>query len=73
MTATMDIRVKITDKFNSLINNETLSKDVEKGIYNYSIEKAHEMNIKPLWKNKHFMNIYKNKCISIWSNLKKDS
>ena len=73
MTTVTDIRDKIVGKLNLIIKDEQLSKEVEKGIYNYSIEKAKEINIKPLWKNKHFINIYKNKSISIWSNLNNNS
>lgn len=67
------IRKNIINKFDKIIENPKISTDIEKGIYNYSIEKAKEISIKPLWKNKHFTNIYKNKAISIWSNLNKNS
>ena len=68
-----DIRQKMIDKLSSLINDKLIATNVEKGIYNYSIDKAKEINIKPIWKNKHFLNIYKNKVISIWVNLNNNS
>ncbi len=68
-----EIRKKIVDKLNKIIKNKKITTEVEKGIYNYSIDKAKEINVKPLWKNKHFSNIYTNKAISIWVNLNKES
>ncbi len=68
-----DIRKQIIAKFKQLLKNDEITTKIEKGIYNYSIKKAKEVNVKPNWKNKHFQQIYKNKCISIYSNLNKNS
>ena len=67
------IRSKLINKIDSLVNNKKITKNIEEGIYNYSIEYCKDNDIKASWKNKHFYNIYKNKAISIYSNLKKDS
>ena len=67
-----EIRKSIVNKFNNIVNKKDSIK-IEKGIYNYCLEYAKTNNIKTNWKNKHFKSIYKNKVISIYSNLKEDS
>ncbi len=66
-------RIKIVIKYNSLLNNLQLSKIIEKSIYNYCIDVAKQRNILRSWKNKVFLNLYLNKCISIYSNLNSDT
>ena len=68
-----EIRSKIINKLNTMIENKKLTSDIEKGIYNYSIQWCKDNNIKASWKNKQFCNFYRNKCISMYSNLNKDS
>ncbi len=64
------IRQQIVEKLNKFINNKTKSIGVEKGIYNYVIDYAKKEEIQPNWENNLFCEIYKNKVISIFSNLK---
>jgi len=66
-------RIKMVIKFDTILNNLRLSKIIEKGIYNYTIDTAKSRNITRLWDDKVFYNLYMNKCISIYSNLSKDS
>lgn len=69
-----------TDKrdffINTLISDceltELESKDLEIGVYNWSIQNAKEMNIPRNWKNSQFCMLYQDKCISVYSNLNKD-
>ena len=48
-------------------------KNLEIGIYNSSIREADKRGIIKKWENVHFRTLYKNKCISIFSNLKKNN
>ncbi len=66
-------RIKFVIKFNSLLDNLQLSKIIEKSIYNYCIDVAKKKNIIRSWSNNVFHNLYMNKCISIYSNLKSDT
>jgi len=66
-------RIKMVIKFDSILDNLQLSKNIEKSIYNYVIDVAKEKNITRLWSNNVLLNLYINKCISIYTNLKKDS
>tara|TARA_B100000035_G_C20911274_1_gene514079 strand:+ start:345 stop:875 length:531 start_codon:yes stop_codon:yes gene_type:complete len=68
-----DYRIKIVIKFDKILNNLQISKNLEKGIYNYIINVAKEKNIPRLWSNNVFYNLYMNKCLSIYSNINKDS
>ena len=67
------IRNFCVEKFNSEINNIYQSKLLERDIYNHTIEIAKQKNYKRNWDNKIFKNLYLNKIISIYTNIKKDS
>tara|TARA_B100000795_G_C22735696_1_gene413256 strand:- start:643 stop:1152 length:510 start_codon:yes stop_codon:yes gene_type:complete len=69
----IEIREKMIEKFMKLSNDEYISKSLEVGIYNYCIATSDKNDIVKKWNNDLFRNIYINKCISIYSNLKKDS
>ena len=66
-------RQKIITKLNQIIKNKQKSTGVEKGIYNFSIDYAKSQNIMPNWDNKLFCEIYKNKVVSIYSNLQNEN
>ena len=68
-----EYRIKIVIKFDKILNNLKLSKNIEKGIYNYVINIAKVKNIPRLWNNNVFYNLYMNKCLSIYVNINKDS
>ncbi len=42
-------RIKMVIKFDTILNNLRLSKIIEKGIYNYTIDTAKSRNITRLW------------------------
>jgi DNA-directed RNA polymerase subunit M/transcription elongation factor TFIIS len=52
---------------------EELAKDLETGIYNWSLKTADSYNIPKIWSDKIFMNIYTNKGRSVLINIDKDS
>lgn len=66
-------RFTIVKMFEKLINDKLLSLKIEKGIYNYVIQKSKEKNIKRYWSNKNFKEFYLTKIRFVYSNLKKDS
>ena len=68
----------IYNKINTLLENKTphnkkISENIEKGIYNNILDIADEKSIIKSWENDLFKNLYVNKAISIYSNLKSDS
>ena len=71
--STDETRIKMVNKFNTILNNLRLSKIIEKGVYNYIIDTAKQKAITRLWEDKVFNNLYLNKCISIFVNLNEDS
>ncbi len=66
-------RMKMVIKFDQLINDIKISKNIEKSIYNYIIEVSKNRDIIRSWKNKVFYNLYINKSLSIYINLNKKS
>lgn len=57
----------------SLNEINKLTSDIEKGIYNKTIEKANQKNLIKKWDNAIFRELYKNFTIQVYSNLKSDS
>ncbi len=67
------IRNSCVKKLNSLIDDDSLSRNIEKSIYNFVIDNARENNINRRWNNKIFYNLYFSKIRSIYINLNKNS
>ena len=68
----MDLRekfIELIDTKKHIKLNKTLIKDLEIGIYNWSIDFADKHQIIKNWENDKFKKIYINKCVSIISNL----
>ena len=70
-TTSIDVREFMREKFFTLTNDEKISRRIEKGAYNFSIEKAENNKILKKWSNSLFRQIYINKCRSLYANLKK--
>ena len=66
------LRSKIIDKINGIVNNENISKNLEKGIYNYSIKEGERNNIIKKWDNELFVIIYLQKLKMILCNIKNE-
>jgi DNA-directed RNA polymerase subunit M/transcription elongation factor TFIIS len=64
-----DIRNRVVLKLNKCVKRIKLSRQIEKGIYNYCIEYAINKNIKKSWMNPLFYRLYMSKVISIYSNI----
>lgn len=69
----MSIRETMKQKFMQIIDDEKCVRRIERGIYNYSLDKADKKNIVKLWDNNFFKQIYIDKCRSLYSNLSKHS
>lgn len=63
------IRDKILLKFNDLLHDPTMAKNIELGIFNASILEAGKRNISKKWTEPRFLNLYVMKSISVYSNL----
>ena len=51
-------RPDIVNKLDSVIHNEKISENLEKGIYNYSLDVADKKNIIKKWDNQYFVILY---------------
>ena len=60
-------------KFNSLLNNNDISKKIENSIYNYAIYQAKIKGIEENIEDVYFKRIYVNKIITLYNNLDKNS
>ena len=67
------IREKYVLHFDKVIDNESLSRQVEKSIYNYIISFSREKNIQRNWSNKIFYKLYVSKVMSVYLNLNQNS
>lgn len=63
-------RKNIKGKINGIINNEKQSINLEKGIFNYSLQQAKRLKIVKKWDNKPFVNIYLSHLKTIYENIK---
>lgn len=63
-------RNKVRSILMSLIQHETKSINVEKGIFNYAIREATQRRIVRKWDNKFFVMLYVDKFKSLWLNMR---
>jgi transcription elongation factor S-II len=63
-----NIRKKIDEK----LKNEVASRNLEKGIFNYTLKEADRLRVVKKWDNKFFVQIYLSHLKSILSNLNPD-
>ena len=66
-------RKNIILKLNKIIKKKKFSVNLEKGIYNWSINEAKKRNIIRKWSNPIFLMLYCDRMKSIWLNLNKKS
>ena len=65
-----EFRSNVCKKLHIILEDETLSINMEKGIYNYTIKEANSRKIVKKWENAHFAQIYVDRFRSIFINLK---
>ena len=68
-----DFRNKICNNLNLLLLDDNISLNLEKGIYNYSIDHANKLNVVKKWDNIYFVKIYLDRVKTIRINLKNDN
>lgn len=68
-----DLRKRSIEKFNNILNDNTLSADLEKGIYNSCISESNSRGIQKKWENNLFRGIYNDKIMHILLNLDEKS
>jgi len=61
------LRVFVVDKLTNFIDNK-YAKNIEKSIFNFTIQHAKKVGITPAWENKRFKEYYKHKYLSILHN-----
>lgn len=74
----MNIRCNIKKRFQDLflengITDAKISSEIERGIFNYTLEYCTQQDIVKKWDNLHFKKIYLGKVMSIYANLDKGS
>ena len=68
-----EFRNNISNKLNKILLSEKISVNLEKGIYNYSLEHADKLNVVKKWDNNYFVKIYLDRVRTIYINLKDDA
>ena len=68
-----DFRQNIVGKLKTILADESVCSNLEKGIFNYSLEHADKLNIVKKWDNSYFVTIYLGRLRTIYNNLKYDS
>lgn len=65
-------RENIRTKLNQILNNNdnTITINLEKGIFNYAIKEANNRKIVKKWENRAFLQIYTDKLRTVYMNLK---
>jgi transcription elongation factor S-II len=66
-------RFKIVELFITELDDENISRKIERSIYNYTINLAKKKLIKKKWTNTVFKNLYLTKVKSIYSNINEKS
>ena len=64
-------RKNITNKLNDFINDKTVCINLEKGIFNFTIKESTKNKIIKKWENPLFVQIYRDRFYSIFTNMKK--
>ena len=62
-------RLNVSQRLNVLLKNESNSCNLEKGIYNATIQEANDKKIVKKWENNKFVTLYINRLRSIYFNL----
>ena len=66
-------RVNVRNQLNKFLSDEKNSTNLEKGIYNFALKEATTRKVIKKWDNPYFVQIYKDRLWSIYSNLKKNT
>ena len=62
--------VRIKNKLKIIVDDDAISINLEKGVFNYAIKEATNQKIIKKWENPHFVQLYLDRMRSIYINLK---
>ena len=63
-------RKTLVEKIKTLVESGLVARNIEKGIYNYTIEDATRKHLVKKWENVHFVEIYLTRFRTIFNNLR---
>lgn len=63
-------RKTLVEKIKTLVESDLIARNIEKGIYNYTIEDATRKHLVKKWENVHFVEIYLTRFRTIFNNLR---
>ena len=66
---TDEVRNKYALLFQKELQDEWISRNIERSIYNYAIRESTERKIRRQWENPYFKKLYQSKVRSVYSNL----
>lgn len=64
-----EFRVNIANRLNTILKNESMGVNLEKGIYNSCLQTSDAKNIVKKWDNPNFMNLYLEKLKTVYISL----
>ena len=64
-----EFREKISHKIDILINNMKLSRNIERGVYNYALKEATNKKLVKKWENQFFVQLYLDRLKTIYTNI----
>ncbi len=68
-----EFRKNIVLKIDDILQNKTASENLEKGIFNYTLDHADKINVVKKWDNTYFSRIYLDRTRTIYFNLQTES
>ena len=68
-----EFRKNIVLKIDDILQNKTASENLEKGIFNYTLDHADKLNVVKKWDNTYFSRIYLDRTRTIYFNLQTES
>jgi len=63
-------RQQIRNRFETLVEDETIANNLERGVYNYAIKEANSRKIVKKWENGQFSQLYVDRLRTLYINLK---
>ena len=68
-----EFRKNIISKFIFILEDDNISSNLEKGIYNYCLDHAAKLNVVKKWDNSYFVKIYLDRLRTIYINLQDET
>ena len=64
-----EFRANFTQKINEIIDNEKISRNIERGVYNFALKEATSRKLLKNWENPFFVQLYLDRMRSIYTNI----